>query len=170
MEKYFKAIILVTLVAFIAAGTTGCRKKSDDLDSGIIEDGIILVGDAPPIDVFTPDVNSEVYKMIHFDYDKSDIRDDAKPVLENIAMDLKASPGKYVLVEGHCDERGTNEYNLALGERRALTTREYLADLGVDPDRIVTISYGEERALELGHDDSAWSVNRRAEFKTYIQK
>ena len=168
MEKYFKAIILVMLVAFIVVGTTGCRKKGDDLD-GVLDGDLILIDDVPPVEVFAPDVNSEVYKMIHFDYDKSDIRDDAKPVLDNIAMDLKASPGKYILVEGHCDERGTSEYNLALGERRALTTREYLADLGVDPDKIVTISYGEERALELGHDDSAWSVNRRAEFKTYIQ-
>ncbi len=168
MEKVFKAIVLLTLVALVAVGVTGCRKKGDRPD-GAIEGVEIGLGEAPDVSVFDIEANTEVYKMIHFDYDKSDIKPEAKPVLENIAMDLKATPGKYLLVEGHCDERGTNEYNLALGERRALSTREYLVSLGVVPEMIVTISYGEERPLELGHDESAWSINRRAEFKTYTE-
>jgi len=72
------------------------------------------------------------------------------------------------MIEGHCDERGTIEYNLALGERRALSTRNYLAALGIDPSRVFTISYGEERPFELGHDEDAWAKNRRAHFT--IQK
>ena len=167
MEKVFRGLILFTLVAFVVAGATGCKKKGDGLD-GELDEGIVLTA-GPDISVFETPLDTQLYRMIHFDYDKSDIKPEAKPILENIAMDLKASPGKYLLVEGHCDERGTNEYNLALGERRALSTREYLADLGVDPEMIVTISYGEEQPLELGHDESAWRVNRRAEFKTYTK-
>ncbi len=167
MGKVFKAIVLVTLVAFIVVGATGCKKKGDI--EGVAEGVEIGLGQPPDVSVFETPVNTEVYKMVHFDYDKSDIKPEAKPILENIAMDLKATPSKYLLTEGHCDERGTNEYNLALGERRALSIREYLFGLGVDPERIVTISYGEERPLEMGHDESAWRVNRRGEFKTYTK-
>ena len=167
MERIFKGFVLLTLVALVVTGVTGCRKKGEGLN-GEIDGGIVLTT-APDISVFETPLDTQIYRMIHFDYDKSDIKPEAKPILENIAIDLKATPGKYLLVEGHCDERGTNEYNLALGEKRALNTREYLANLGVDPEMIVTISYGEEQPLELGHDESAWRVNRRAEFKTYTK-
>jgi peptidoglycan-associated lipoprotein len=168
MERVFKALVVLSLATFIALGAAGCKKKDKGFDDGG------LIGDeyglTEQIDLgsYSNDPNTEVYKNIQFDYDKSDIRPDAKPILENIAMDLKANPAKYLLVEGHCDERGTNEYNLALGERRALATREYLVTLGIAPEKIDTISYGEERPLELGHDESAWKFNRRAEFKTYV--
>jgi peptidoglycan-associated lipoprotein len=168
MERVFKALVVLSVVAFIALGTAGCKKKDKDMDEGTVIGGEFGLETPLSLDVYGPDANTEVYKNIHFDYDKSDIRPDAKPILENIAMDLKANPGKYLLVEGHCDERGTNEYNLALGERRALATREYLVTLGIAPEKIDTISYGEERPIELGHDESAWQYNRRAEFKTYV--
>jgi len=106
-----------------------------------------------------------ILKAIHFDFNKYFIRADAKPTLEGIASLLKSNPSWKVLIEGHCDERGTNEYNLGLGEQRALSTKRYLGSLGVPESRFQTISYGEERPVALGHDEEAWAKNRRAEFR-----
>jgi len=99
-----------------------------------------------------------------FDYDKSVIRQDAKKSLDENIKWLKANPSAKITVEGHCDERGTREYNLGLGQRRAKATRDYLVAAGIDPNRIKTISYGKERPFALGHDESAWRLNRRAHF------
>ena len=104
------------------------------------------------------------FQKIYFDFDRYYIRDDAKSALENNARVLKASPNLRILIEGHCDERGTVEYNLALGERRAAAARQYLMDLGVEGSRISTISYGKERPNAFGHDEGSWQQNRRAEF------
>ncbi len=101
---------------------------------------------------------------IFFDFDKSEIRPDAKASLaEDIAW-LKAHPQGTITVEGHCDERGTSEYNLALGERRAKATRDYLVASAIDGKRITTVSYGKERPFVLGHDEAAWKWNRRGHF------
>ncbi|HFQ89009.1 MAG TPA: peptidoglycan-associated lipoprotein Pal [Desulfobulbus sp.] len=121
------------------------------------------------------DQNSEEYKKLHgrssvemqpvyFDFDQASIRTDQASRLEHNADYLNAHPGTKVVIEGNCDERGTNEYNLALGERRALNAKNYLVDLGVSPDRIRTISYGEERPLFTGHDEFSWAQNRRDDF------
>ena len=99
---------------------------------------------------------------IHFDFDKAEIRADAKPILEKNAALLVRYPEVHIVVEGHCDDRGSVEYNLALGERRARATRDYLARLGVDPGRMSTVSYGKEFPLDPGHDELAWAKNRRA--------
>ncbi len=104
-------------------------------------------------------------QTIYFDYDSAVLKPEAKQKLERGAAWLKQNPTVNVQIEGHCDERGTNEYNLALGERRALSARRYLVSLGVSDARIFTISYGEERPAVEGHDESAWKFNRRAEFK-----
>jgi peptidoglycan-associated lipoprotein len=101
---------------------------------------------------------------IHFDFDKYDIRRDDAKTLDANAGWLKSNAGHLVLVEGHCDERGTNEYNLALGERRAKATMNYLVSQGVRANRITIISYGEERPLCTEHDEACWSKNRRAHF------
>lgn len=103
-------------------------------------------------------------QMIHFDYDKYFIRDDAKPVLEVNAEWLKKYDSAVILIEGHCDERGTEEYNLALGEKRAKSTLDYLSSLGVSADRIRTISYGKSMPLDPGHNKISWQKNRRAQF------
>ncbi len=103
-------------------------------------------------------------KMIHFDFDRYFIRDDAKPVLESNAAWLKKFRTAKILIEGHCDERGTEEYNLALGEKRAKSTMDYLVSLGVSPDRIKIISYGKSQPLDPGHNEIAWQKNRRAQF------
>jgi peptidoglycan-associated lipoprotein len=99
---------------------------------------------------------------IHFDFDKSVIRDDEKSILLGNADVLKANPSVTVTIEGHCDERGTTAYNLALGERRANATRRYLIALGVAPSQLATVSYGEERPVCMASDESCWSRNRRA--------
>ncbi|HUF89696.1 MAG TPA: peptidoglycan-associated lipoprotein Pal [Gemmatimonadota bacterium] len=105
-----------------------------------------------------------IQEMIFFDFDRSDLREDARATLQRKAEALRQFPDIRIRIEGHADERGTVEYNLALGERRADAARAYLIDLGIDPDRMTTISYGEERALVEGQNEAAWSQNRRDEF------
>jgi peptidoglycan-associated lipoprotein len=101
---------------------------------------------------------------IYFDFDRSFIRPEYRAVLAKKAEFLKENPGSHLRVEGNCDERGTNEYNLALGERRSNSAKNYLVSLGISPDRIETISYGEERPLSIGHNEDSWSQNRRDDF------
>jgi peptidoglycan-associated lipoprotein len=101
---------------------------------------------------------------LHFEFDRYDLTDDARRHLEDLAQALKANPTYNVLIEGHADERGTTEYNLALGQRRAQTAKDYLVSLGVDPNRIDVISFGEERPLDPSHNELAWALNRRAHF------
>jgi peptidoglycan-associated lipoprotein len=102
---------------------------------------------------------------IYFDYDDHTLSSEARSTLSGNASHLKELSTMRVTIEGHCDERGTTEYNLALGQRRADAARTYLVDLGIDASRLATISYGEERPFEAGHDESAYSQNRRAHFR-----
>jgi peptidoglycan-associated lipoprotein len=101
---------------------------------------------------------------IHFDFDKYDIRPDAVRTLDANAAWLKSNANHLLLIEGHCDERGTNEYNLALGERRAKSAMNYLVSQGIQASRITIISYGEERPLCSEHTETCWSQNRRGHF------
>lgn len=138
-----------------------------EIDEGEVE--------APPVEVAIPQVEearelifeeaNRILKPIYFDYDKADLKPMAKAQLERAADWLKERPKVSCQVAGHCDERGTNEYNLALGEKRALAARRYLTSLGINPDRLFTISYGEETPAVEGDDESAWKFNRRDEFK-----
>lgn len=105
---------------------------------------------------------SKLLKDIRFDYDKYDIRRVDEGILRENAAFLKKNPKMKIQIEGHCDERGTVEYNLALGERRANNTKRYLVSLGITSDRISTISFGKERPLDPGHNEEAWAKNRRA--------
>lgn len=104
-------------------------------------------------------------KDINFDFDRSDIRELDKPKLQAIADFMKAYPQANVQIEGHCDERGTVEYNLALGERRAHAAQSYLVTLGTSEARLSSISYGKERPKVQGVDEETWLINRRCEFK-----
>lgn len=101
---------------------------------------------------------------INFDFDRADLRPDAREILKGHAVWLKANPQAKVEVEGHCDERGTNEYNLALGAKRAESVKRYLMDLGVSPNVLSTISYGEELPLCKEQNETCWAKNRRAHF------
>jgi len=130
----------------------------------------IPIKESPTIEFADPAAADKgVFKSIYFEYNKSNIRPEFQPVLENISKWLISKQGSQVLIEGHCDERGTDEYNLALGERRALAVRRYLIALGISSDRVHTISYGEEKPAVSGSDEAAWSKNRRAEFKVSAQ-
>ena len=103
-------------------------------------------------------------KDVFFDFDKAILTDEAKKTLGDNIKWLQANPAARITVEGHCDERGTDEYNLGLGEHRAKVIRDYLVAGGIDAKRIATISYGEERPFALGHDESDWKWNRRGHF------
>ena len=107
------------------------------------------------------DLVANVGDRIFFGYDKFTVVPDQGSVLDKQAIWMKANPSVTVSVEGHCDERGTREYNLALGERRANSVKDYLVAAGVNPERIKTISYGKERPVALGSNESAWKQNRR---------
>ncbi|MFH1262536.1 MAG: peptidoglycan-associated lipoprotein Pal [Pseudomonadota bacterium] len=100
--------------------------------------------------------------IVYFDYDQAVVRSDAKDPLKRAAEGLKNGTNS-VSIEGHCDERGSSEYNLALGERRAQAVKSYLRTLGVDGKRLTTVSYGKERPFDSGHSEAAWAKNRRAE-------
>jgi peptidoglycan-associated lipoprotein len=101
---------------------------------------------------------------VHFDYDKYNLKPEAQEILKKGAPAYLKYRDYKLVVEGHCDERGTAEYNLALGEKRATEAAKYLADLGIEKERIKTISYGKEMPLDQGHDEAAWAKNRRAHF------
>ncbi len=105
-----------------------------------------------------------VLRDVHFPYNSSSILPQDADVLQNISEFMSRFPSVILQIQGYCDERGTEEYNMALGSRRAGAVRQFLADLGVDPNRLYTISYGEEMPLNPGHTDSAWAENRRAHF------
>ena len=108
---------------------------------------------------------SVALKEINFDFDKSDIRDADKPKLQAIASFMKSFGSARIMIEGHCDERGTVEYNLALGDRRAFAAQNYLSGLGVNRDRLGTISYGKEKPKTMGQNEESLFINRRDEFK-----
>ena len=174
--KTFSVLMVATLgLALLLC--PGCKKKPpvkpgepDVVELEPVEPGEIpLYEQQPPITAFEEAANKEVFRDIHFDFDRSDIQAVDRPILEGIAEHLRANPDMFLLIEGHCDERGTNEYNLALGERRALSTRAFLAGLGVEEHRMVTVTYGEENPIDPGHNEAAWANNRRAHFKVATQ-
>ena len=111
------------------------------------------------------EVRTMVATMIFFDYDRSNIRPDDMAALDQKVQILQANPELRIRIHGHCDERGSDEYNLALGNRRAQAAKQYLVSHGITEDRIETQSWGEERPLVQGQDESAWSQNRRDEFE-----
>ena len=113
----------------------------------------------------TEEVRAMLAAMIHFDYDKAVLRGDDVGTLDQKVAVLQANPNLRIRISGHCDERGSDEYNLALGNRRATAAKQYLVSHGIDAGRIETTSYGEERPLAQGHDESAWAQNRRDEFE-----
>jgi peptidoglycan-associated lipoprotein len=127
--------------------TSGTPSNPADLHAGWIKDAQALKTDT-----------------VYFDFDSSVIKASEKPKAAAVADYLKANSAKAVLVEGNCDERGTEEYNRSLGERRALALREELIRLGIEPTRVDTISYGKDKPAEQGHDEAAWKMNRRDDF------
>ena len=145
----FKTIFSIFAVLLL----TNCTQKGamEDVTTGLYEQGGMAYLDK----------GGEVPAKIYFDYNQYAIDDMDSSTLDLQANWLDENPSKYILIEGHCDERGTREYNLALGERRANATKDYLISMGVSPDRISTVSFGKERPDVEGSMEAAWEMNRR---------
>lgn len=122
------------------------------------------MADADLINGMIPDRAALAAYTIHFAFDSAVVRDSERANLQSVAQQLAADPNTKLLIEGNCDERGTEEYNRSLGERRALAAREALAKLGLDPLRVFTRSYGKDKPVDPAHDEAAWSKNRRDDF------
>jgi peptidoglycan-associated lipoprotein len=137
------------------------------MDTGAINEdstGSIPFGEGmPDTSGWTPDRAIFDANTVYFDFDSSVVKVSEVPKLEAVAAAMQTMPGKMLRVEGHCDERGTEEYNRALGERRALSVREVLVGAGMNPNQVETVSYGEDQPAELGHNEGAWAANRRGE-------
>lgn len=168
LAKHGLRMLAVIGLGFILAAS-GCAKKQVKADGSLSgdQDAALKGQDLALEDVnlnFVEPSDSSTFSEVYFGYDSTDINSNGKTVLAGISEWMNSNPSKHLLIEGHCDERGTKEYNLALGEQRALAVRRYLAGLGIDPKYLHTISYGEERPATSGHNESAWSKNRRAHF------
>ncbi len=147
-----------------AAGATtqapATAPMTSTVDSGTMGGGSPMTGMTDELS----DPNSPLAKRtIYFDFDKSDIRSDARQIIEHHAKYLAANANTRIVLQGHADERGTREYNLSLGERRARAVQQVMTLMGVSAGQLELVSYGEERPAVEGHDDSAWSLNRRVE-------
>ena len=153
----FNILGVVAAVALVAACAT-----DPEMTSGTEGDGASSSSSASIMPGSEADLVVNVGARVYFDFDRFDLNDISRSTLERQSAWLKANPGVSIALEGHCDERGTREYNLALGERRANAAKDYLVALGVSPDRIRTVSYGDERPVAMGSNEAAWSQNRRA--------
>jgi peptidoglycan-associated lipoprotein len=169
--------LLAALLMLTLLGLSGCGKKQHDadietgteIDAPVISDPVVQ----PPAEIPVTDEQAEPEQVqapvlqlqpVFFDFDKFALSETAREALNTNGRLLKNAADVRVLIEGHCDERGTSQYNLALGEKRAQVARDYLMDLGVAGARIEVVSYGKERPFAGGHDEAAWSQNRRAHF------
>jgi len=168
-------LLFLFLIVCIAFTFAACKKKKEIIEppapsttpSGTMGEqqpsSERQTGEGPlTLDIFD-EVNKQL-QPVFFDYNKYDIRDDQVSSLQTNARVLKQNSTVSVLVEGHCDERGTEEYNQALGERRAQAAKDYLVSLGIAEARLSTLSYGETRPFAMGHNEDSWSLNRRAHF------
>jgi peptidoglycan-associated lipoprotein len=149
---------------------TGRTMNPDQGPVGRPGDGGGLQSDKWSTDNFNEDRAALAAHTVYFDFDSSVIKNNEKPNVEAAAAYLKANPKVGLRIEGNCDERGTEEYNRALGERRALAARELIVASGVEFDRVVTVSYGKDKPADPGHKEEAWAKNRRDEFVVLIPK
>ena len=161
------SLVFVMALALVACGGQDTDVSQDPETDPPVEDRTATEPDVSENDMNDNEVESEpvpVLEPVFFDYDKHNLSSSAKATLSRNADQLKSATSYSITIEGHCDERGTNAYNLALGEKRAKAAMEYLRSLGVSVSRIQTVSYGEERPFASGSSESAWSKNRRAHF------
>jgi peptidoglycan-associated lipoprotein len=167
--------LLAALSLLLVLGLGGCSKKQQQADisgapSEMASDEPIKVADNDvPVEQPAAQAMDEIrgdmgLKPVFFDFDKHELTAPARETLNANGRILKENKAMRVTIEGHCDERGTTQYNLALGEKRARAAMNYLASLGVESARMDIVSYGKERPFVMGHDESAWSQNRRAHF------
>lgn len=140
--------------------TTGTRPGDEEITDSTIDRQAVKAPQSRRFD----DVSGVAFNDVHFDYDSYDINEGEKAELNRVSSYLLKNSGVKILIEGHCDDRGTNEYNLALGDRRAKSVKDYLRSTGVSASRIETISYGEEKPACTSQDEACWAQNRRAQF------
>jgi len=181
--KKLKLVYPMVFVLAVTLAATGCRNHRPYGVTPIPPGQGAQVGELPPGGTMTggpvgggQTANLENFEgmpmdrdtlaayTIHFAFDSAVIRNSERANLQAVASYLNSNPGTKLLIEGNCDERGTEEYNRALGERRALAARQALSNMGVDPSRVRTISYGKDKPVDPGHDESAWAQNRRDDF------
>ena len=164
-----KILLSVLMVLFLAACSTTPKDDADSKGTGsssssdVSGDGAITETDGTGVVLGSQeDLIVNVGDRVFFDYDSSELDADAQELLQDQVAWLKQHSNVSVIIEGHCDERGTREYNLALGEKRAQSVKNYLISLGVSEARVSTISYGKERPAVVGSNDGAWAQNRRS--------
>jgi peptidoglycan-associated lipoprotein len=188
--KQFSVFQIAALTCLVALGVAGCKNPRKDVTpipgkstkvgppgaGGPIDKGATLPPDDSAAGQPLATAGLGIFEGMamhrdilaaqtaYFDFDRSAVRKSEQGKLKAVADHLKKNTADKLLIEGHCDERGTEEYNRALGERRALALREYLVRLGIGADRIRTLSYGQDRPAALGHNEAAWAKNRRGEF------
>jgi peptidoglycan-associated lipoprotein len=176
--KKFTALCLAASFVLMAFAAGGCARRGARhalLDEkgyydAITEEELASLGIGPSAPARGMEfAGSERLHTVYFPFDSSDIHPETRRILDaNVAV-LEEHSRVVIMVEGHCDERGTVEYNLALGQRRAESVRRYLVASGINPDRIFTISYGKEKPVNPASNEQAWSENRRAEFKVRVR-
>ena len=174
MKKVLALLLVGSIAVVFALSLSGCGSKEEVIEDITIEPEVVediegvAEGDIPldpvPEETIYIEPLSKAFVDINFEFDQYRVLDRDVPTLEGVAAWLRENPEARVLIEGHCDERGTNEYNMALGEQRALAARRYLVGLGIDSGRLTTISYGEDRPIAFGGTEDAWSQNRRGHF------
>ena len=164
----YKLLVSAFLVLFVAACATKPKDAADSSGSGSsssdssVEGTISETAGSGIVKGSQEDLIVNVGDRVFFGYDSSDLDSDALELLQDQVAWLKQNSNVSVTIEGHCDERGTREYNLALGEKRAQAVKNYLIGLGISPDRVSTVSYGKERPVVVGSNDGAWAQNRRS--------
>ena len=167
---FYKFFISIFMVLFVAACATTPKDSADSSGSGSSSSGSDVSSEGTITETTGSGIVSgsqedlivNVGDRVFFGYDSSDLDSDALELLQDQVAWLKQNSDVTVTIEGHCDERGTREYNLALGEKRAQSVKNYLIGLGINPDRVSTISYGKERPAVVGSNDGAWAQNRRS--------
>ena len=177
--RMHRSLKFAAVLGAVVALAAGCKKKPPTTTPEAAPPPPAVEAPAPPAptppppaprgeDVMSEDLqtlNSKGYlKDAFFDFDKADLRDDARTALAADAQWMKQYGSIRVLVEGHCDERGTEEYNLSLGQKRASAVKEYLVSLGIEGTRVNTVSYGKARPFCTDHDENCWQQNRRGHF------
>ena len=160
--------LAVGLLSLIVAIGCASRKQVSTPVPEPTEPPVTETAPPPPTDTAPPPPSDEgtstALADAYFDFDDASLRDDAKNALEGNAKYMERNSSVSVVVEGHCDERGSVEYNIALGEKRARAAKDFLVSYGVTASRVTTISYGKERPFDPGHSEEAWAKNRRAHF------
>jgi peptidoglycan-associated lipoprotein len=159
-------IVVAVVLPLIALGAVGCKKKGPKVDAtgtGVSGPGGTGEGGLTGRGTQVSEAQNRL-QTIYFDYDAFDLRSDAQETLKANAKVIEQYPDVRIQIQGHCDERGSEEYNLALGDKRARSARDYLVNLGISGERLTTISFGEERPVDPGQTEEAYGKNRRDEF------